>query len=48
MLTEYLLPSIARTLSAWVAEYGPVITLQQGSQVTIIVGRMEVRVVTAK
>ncbi|KAL4071169.1 cytochrome P450 [Scleroderma yunnanense] len=32
---------IARTLSAWVAEYGPVITLKQGSQVTIIVGRME-------
>ncbi|KAI6022242.1 cytochrome P450, partial [Pisolithus microcarpus] len=32
---------IARTLSDWVNEYGPVISLRQGSQVTIIVGRMD-------
>ncbi|KAI6002625.1 cytochrome P450 [Pisolithus orientalis] len=32
---------IARTLADWVNEYGPVISLQQGRQVTIIVGRMD-------
>ncbi|KAF9235736.1 cytochrome P450 [Melanogaster broomeanus] len=37
------LPSvnIARTLADWVEEYGPVITLRQGSQVIIVVGRMD-------
>lgn len=33
--------NIARTLSDWVNEYGPVISLRQGSRVTIIVGRMD-------
>lgn len=42
VLSLFSFASIARALSALVAEYGPVITLQQGSQVTIIVGRMEV------
>ncbi|KAI6047002.1 cytochrome P450 [Pisolithus marmoratus] len=32
---------IARTLADWVNEYGPVISLRQGSQVIIIVGRMD-------
>ncbi|KAI6146887.1 cytochrome P450 [Pisolithus tinctorius] len=32
---------IARTLADWVNEYGPVISLRRGSQVTIIVGRMD-------
>ncbi|KIJ62870.1 hypothetical protein HYDPIDRAFT_176296 [Hydnomerulius pinastri MD-312] len=31
---------IAHTLAEWVAEYGPVMTLRQGSQVIIIIGRM--------
>ncbi|KAG6334916.1 hypothetical protein ID866_4177 [Astraeus odoratus] len=33
--------SIARTLGDWVEDYGPVIALQQGKQVTVIVGRMD-------
>lgn len=32
-------------LADWVNEYGPVISLQQGRQVTIIVGRMDVSVI---
>ncbi|KAI6142188.1 cytochrome P450 [Pisolithus tinctorius] len=32
---------IARTLADWVNDYGPVISLRRGSQVTIIVGRMD-------
>lgn len=38
-----LFPSIARTLADWVEEYGPVMTLRQGSQVIIIIGRVDVR-----
>ncbi|KAH7884150.1 cytochrome P450 [Phlebopus sp. FC_14] len=33
--------NIAHTLSDWVAEYGPVITLRQGSNVIIVIGRMD-------
>ncbi|KAF9221215.1 cytochrome P450 [Gyrodon lividus] len=33
--------NIAHTLTDWIAEYGPVITLRQGSQVIIIIGRVD-------
>ncbi|KIJ65429.1 hypothetical protein HYDPIDRAFT_110496 [Hydnomerulius pinastri MD-312] len=33
--------NIAHTLADWVAEYGPMITLRQGSQVIIVIGRMD-------
>lgn len=37
------LPSIefARTISDWVAQYGPVISVRQGSTTTIVVGRVD-------
>lgn len=37
-----ILCSIARTLADWIAEYGPVMTLRQGSRIIIIVGRVDV------
>ncbi|KIJ14884.1 hypothetical protein PAXINDRAFT_134552 [Paxillus involutus ATCC 200175] len=33
--------NIARTLADWVTEYGPLITLRQGSDVIIIIGRVD-------
>ncbi|KAG9310416.1 cytochrome P450 [Chiua virens] len=40
---ENALPSldIAHTLADWVAEYGPVITLRQGRQIIVIIGRLD-------
>ncbi|KAF9233177.1 cytochrome P450 [Melanogaster broomeanus] len=33
--------NISRTLGDWVAKYGPVISLRAGSQVTIVIGRLD-------
>lgn len=38
-----LFASIARTLEDWVTKYGPVVTLRQGSDTIIIIGRVDVR-----
>ena len=40
----HLPSSIASTLADWVAKYGPVITLRQGSQIIIVIGRVDVRI----
>ena len=40
----HLLSSIASTLADWVAKYGPVVTLCQGSQIIIVIGRVDVRI----
>ena len=36
-------PSIAHTLTDWVTEYGPVVTLRQGNHVVVVIGRVDVR-----
>ncbi|KAF8553151.1 cytochrome P450, partial [Imleria badia] len=40
---ENAMPSVnvARTLADWVTEFGPVITLRQGSHITIVIGRVD-------
>ena len=42
-LIRPIVPSIARTLADWVTEYGPVITLRQGSHIIVVIGRVDVR-----
>jgi len=35
--------NISSTLNRWANEYGPVITLRRGSEITIVIGRVSVR-----
>ena len=39
---NYMIFSIAHTFEDLVAKYGPVVTLRQGSQITVVIGRVDV------
>ena len=41
----FFFPSTVHKLAALVDQYGPVVSLRRGSHVTIIIGRMDVRLV---
>jgi hypothetical protein len=35
--------SVVNTITQWVQEYGPVVSVRQGNQVSVIIGNLEVR-----
>jgi hypothetical protein len=35
--------SVTHTITQWIQEYGPVVSVRQGNQVSVIIGSVEVR-----